>query len=217
MQTLTEEAWKLSPPMGVFDETVICNLFPGRTAGARKAMVHRAVSSGEVLRLKPGLYCLSEPWRRGNHHPFALASVLLSPSHVSLETALWHHGLIPEAVREVASVTGLRSRSFCTPVGHFTYHTVPCRDPRAGVRAVEIDRGLWAFVANPLRAIADLVYLRRKVDYSREGLAFLTDSLRIELEDLRPVRAADAHEVQASFRNRRTAAYIAGLLGELGP
>ena len=51
MRSLTEEVWKLSPPMGVFDETVVCNLFSDRTAGARKALVHRAVARGEVLRL----------------------------------------------------------------------------------------------------------------------------------------------------------------------
>ena len=216
MRSLTEEVWKLSPPMGVFDETVVCNLFSDRTAGARKALVHRAVASGEVLRLKPGLYCLPEPWRRDSLHPFALASVLLSPSHVSLETALWHHGLIPEAVREVANVTPLRSRAFETPVGSFTYRTVPARDPRAGVRATEVARNIWAFIASPLRAIADLVYLRRRVDYEKDRLAFLTDSLRIELDELQPVHEADVDEIANNLKNRRTVAYIRGLQRELG-
>jgi hypothetical protein len=216
MHSLTEEVWKLSPPMGVFDETVVCNLFPDKTAGARKALVHRAVSSGEVLRLKPGLYCLPEPWRRDSLHPFALASVLLSPSHVSLETALWHHGLIPEAVREVASVTPLRARTFQTPVGSFTYRTVPTRDARAGVRATEVARNIWAFIATPLRAVADLVYLRRGVNYEKDGLAFLTDSLRIELEDLQPVHDADVDEIASSVKNKRTVAYLHGLQRELG-
>ncbi len=216
MHTLTEDAWKLNPPLGVFDETVVCNLFPRHSPGARKALVHRAVSSGEVLRLKPGLYCLSDPWRRGSPHPFVLASVMLSPSHVSLETALWHHGLIPEAVREVASVTGLRSRRFHTPLGRFSYHTVPCLNPRAGVRAVEISDGVWAFVATPLRAIADLIYLRRDVSYGKDGLSFLTDSLRIELEDLGPIPARDIEDVIGALRNRRTVAYITSLARELG-
>ena len=216
MQTLTENVWKLAPPMGVFDETVVCNLFPHRSEGARKALVHRAVSSGEIARLKPGLFCLSEPWRRSTLHPFALASVLLTPSHVSVESALWHHGLIPEAVRELACVTPLRSREFRTAVGHFTYRTVPCRDPRAGVRAVEVGRNIWAFVATPLRAIADLVYLRRSVEYDRDGLSFLTESLRLELDELQPLHAVDVEELTSSLRSGRTVAYLEGIWKELG-
>ncbi len=215
MQTLTEAAARLRTPMGLFDETVVRNLFGGRSDGARKALVHRAVSSGEVLRLKPGLYCLSEPWRRSRLHPFALASVLLSPSHVSMESALWHHGLIPDAARATISVTPLRSRSFDTPVGHFGFRTVPCKSPRAGVRAEEVDRGVWAFIARPLRAIADLVYLRSTVDYEKDGLTFLTDSLRIELEDLLPLDARDAADICNNVRSRRVVSFLKGLVKEL--
>lgn len=216
MQTLTEAVAKLNPPMGIFDETVVGNLFPAGTSGSQKALVHRAVSHGEVLRLKPGLYCLAPPWRRQAPHPFVVASVLVSPSHVSLETALWHHGLIPEGVREIASVTPLRSRSFDTALGSFTFQTVPTRDPRVGVRAVEIDRGAWAFVATPVRAIADLVYLRPSVDYEADGLGFLTGSLRIDLGELAPIDAEELREIAGSVRSPRTRAYLAGMASELG-
>lgn len=86
MQSLTEKVYKLAPPLGIFDEMVVRNLYHLRTESARKAIVHRAVSSGEVLRLKPGLYCLSEPYRKAHPHPFALAGIIFSPSHVSLES-----------------------------------------------------------------------------------------------------------------------------------
>ena len=174
MQRLTEAVAKMAPPMGVFDDTVVGNLFPKHSVGARRALVHRAVRRGEILRAKPGLYCLAEMWRRSAFHPFAFASVLLTPSHVSLESALQYHGLIPEAVRTIASVTTLRARSFDTAVGYFSYDTIPSSHPRAGVRSLEVSRDVWAFVATPLRAIADLVYLRRDVD-AADGLAFVTE------------------------------------------
>ena len=41
-----------------------------------------------------------------------LAASLHAPSHVSLESALAYHGLIPEAVYQVASITVARSREF---------------------------------------------------------------------------------------------------------
>jgi len=138
------------------------------------------------------------------------------PSHVSLESALWHHGLIPEAVVETASVTAFRARRFDTPLGRFTFTRVSAWDPRAGVEAVELAPDTWAFVASPLRAIADLVYLRREVTWEADGVGLLTESLRIEPEDLDGMATEDAEETAAAIRDRRTRAYLAGLLQELG-
>lgn len=46
MKTLTEEIMKLMPPGGLFDETVIANLFPDASKGARTLLVHRASQAG---------------------------------------------------------------------------------------------------------------------------------------------------------------------------
>jgi hypothetical protein len=73
MQNLTEKVFRLSPPGGIFDETAVRNLFPGKTEGARKLLVHRAVSEGEIIRLKPGLFLLAKEFRRTHPHPFVLA------------------------------------------------------------------------------------------------------------------------------------------------
>ncbi len=53
MQALTEAVMKLAPPGGLFNETVVGNLFPLGSDGARKQLVHRAVASGEISRLEP--------------------------------------------------------------------------------------------------------------------------------------------------------------------
>ena len=63
MQTLTERVYKLAPPGGLFDESVVRNLFPDLSVGAKKLLVHRAVKHGEVLRLKPG-FSLKSEWRK---------------------------------------------------------------------------------------------------------------------------------------------------------
>ena len=85
---------KLAPPGGLFNETVVGNLFPYGSAGARKQLVHRAVASGEISRLKPGLFALRPEYRRTELHPYAVAAFLHSPSHVSLESRAcpsWSH------------------------------------------------------------------------------------------------------------------------------
>ena len=213
MQNLTEKVFKLAPPGGLFDETVIHNLFPDSSAGARALLVHRAGQSGEILRLKPGLFALGPPYRKSEPHPFVVAGVLHSPSHISLESALAHHGLIPEAVYQVSSVTVGRSREFSTPLGVFSFRRVPAHAPRAGVEAVAVARNAWAFIASPLRAVADAVYLNREITWNRNGLGYLTESLRIEEDDLRSLSFEALDEILESIRSRRVRAYLEGLKG----
>ena len=211
MQRLTEMVMKLAPPGGLFDETVIRNLFPESSDGARALLVHRAWQAGEILRLKRGLFVLGPPYRKTGPHPFVVAAVLHSPSHISLESALWYHGLIPEAIYQVSSVTINRSREFHTPLGVFGFRRVPMRHPRAGVEAVEVARNAWAFVASPLRAISDAVYLNKQITWKGDGIAYLTDSLRIEEEDLHALSFEPMVEILESLRSRRVRAYIEGL------
>jgi hypothetical protein len=215
MQLLTERVFALAPPGGLFDETVIHNIFPESSRSTRHLFVHRACRAGEVLRLKPGVFALAPPYRKSEPHPFVVAGVLHAPSHVSLQSALAYHSLIPEAVYQVSSVTIARSREYLTPLGLFSYQTVPATAPRAGVEAVEVARNAWAFIASPLRAIADLLYLTKGVSWQRDGLAFLTESLRIEEDDLRALDFDGVEEIAESIRNRRVGVYLAGLKGAL--
>ena len=208
MQTLTEKVFLIAPPGGLFTETVVANMFPSSTPGARRLMMHRAVASGEVLRLKRGIYLLAPPYRRSEPHPFAIAALLHPSSHISLESALAHHGLIPEAVVQVSSVTAARSRTFATPVGVFSFDRVPATRPRSGIEATRLDRQFWAFIATPLRAIADMVYLRREVSWRTDGIAFLTESLRIEEDDLARIPMDRAAEIVQAIRNARVREYI---------
>jgi hypothetical protein len=211
MQTLTEAVFQLAPPGGLFDTSVIRNLFPDSSDGARRLLVNRAVKRGEILRLKRGVFVLSAEYRKSEAHPFAVAAMLHFPSHISLESALSFHGLIPEVVHEISSVTLNRSCEFRTPLGDFTFTRVPVDFGPAGVETVRLDKGRWAFVASPLRALADRIYVERAVCWSVDGLAFLTESLRIEEEDLARIGFERYEEIHDSFRNRRVRRYLAGM------
>ncbi|HPG84732.1 MAG TPA: hypothetical protein PKY55_15730 [bacterium] len=215
MQTLTEHIYHLAPPGGLFDETAIANLFPESTTGARALLVHRAVQAGEILRLKPGLYLLDRRYRHSEPHPFQIAALLHYPSHISLESALSWHGLIPEAVYQVSSVTAQRSRTFTTPLGVFTFQRVPARLPRAGVQALQVARDTWAFIASPLRAIADMLYLDKTITWKNNGLSWLEESLRIEEEDLRQIPFTDIDDIVTSLRSLRVRNYLQQLKGAL--
>ena len=82
--------------------------------------------------------------------------------------------------------------------------------------AVAVARNAWAFIASPLRAIADAVYLAREVTWSRNGLGYLTESLRIEEDDLRSLSFEAMEEILDSIRSRRVRAYLEGLKGAVG-
>ena len=214
MKTLTQAVFKLSPPGGIFNETVLGNLFPDRTRGARELLINRALKAGEILRLKRGTYVLAPEYRKTEPPPWTVAGLLLSPSHVSMETALAYYGLIPEAVYQVASVCTQRSRTFNTPLGVFSYHCVPTKDPKAGVEAITMPAPFWAYVATPLRAIADMVYLNSTVSWQADGAAYLLESLRIDEEDLRELEFGRCNEITEAFRSRRVKAFLQGMRKE---
>ena len=96
-----------------------------------------------------------------------LASELKSPSYVSLEKALEYHGLIPEAVFTVTSVTTKRPGSYETALGKFEYQHI---HPRLfwGYFSVAVEGQVW-FLAHPEKALLDFVYLRA-VHLTREYL-----------------------------------------------
>lgn len=211
MQSLSEKVLRLGPPGGVFDTSVVRYLFPDASEGARKLLVYRSIEKKEIARLKPGIYILEKPFRKVDPHPFVLAAMLHAPSHVSLESALAYHDLIPEAVYQVSSVTSGRSRTYHTPFGVFSFQRVPAADPRAGVKALEMHKESWAFVAEPLRAIADLIYLTPDITWEKDGISFLIESMRIEEDDLRTVPLDACDEISHSIRSRRTRTYLNGL------
>ena len=216
MNALTQQIYLLSPPGGLFDLSVVCNLFPDLSPGARNILVHRAIESGEAQQLKRGLYVLSKPFRKIHPHPFAVAPMLYAPSTISLESALSYHGLIPEAVYQTTSTTLKRSLSFETSLGDFVFQTVPSSNRLAGVESIKLDKHFWAFVATPFKAIADLIYLRKEVDWTTDGMAFLTESMPIESDDLFAMSLAVADEIIESIRNKRTQEYMRQLSEELG-
>nr|HOP40619.1 hypothetical protein [Geobacteraceae bacterium] len=70
------------------------------------------LAKGVIVRVKKGLYIFGEAQRRRPFCRELLANLIYGPSYISLEYALHYHGLTPERVEAVTSVTCGRSRSF---------------------------------------------------------------------------------------------------------
>jgi hypothetical protein len=210
MQTVTEIALEKAE-RGIFTRDQAA-LWVGNRGARLDALLKRAVASREVWRIRRGLYCLSDRYSRGRINPLELATRVYGPSYVSLETALSHHGWIPEAIHAVTSVALGRSRTFDTPVGLFSFTRVPQRIFLAGVRRVsEEGRGAF-FLASPLKALADHVYVQK---YDWISAAPIVQSLRVDPEYLADLTGALFDEVMSAFGAGRVSRFLAGLREDL--
>jgi predicted transcriptional regulator of viral defense system len=79
---------------------------------------------GYLHRLKRGMYVLDARFRRNSVEAFFLANQMVSPSYVSLESALSFYDIIPEQAFAFTSVTTKRTRRFDNIIGTFVYRSV---------------------------------------------------------------------------------------------
>jgi predicted transcriptional regulator of viral defense system len=212
MQTLTEILVTTHPRACVSTED-LAHYIPG-SDDSRYGLVKRAIAAGELVRLRRGLYCLAPAYRRAPLNLFALAQYVYGPSYISLESALSHHGWIPEGVLSVTSVCSGESNTFRTPVATFRYSRIPQNLFYAAVvRETTSDTGDVMLIAQPVKALADYVYVYRK-DWDTPEPAI--ESLRIDPEDLAGVSADDMDEAMESYRSNRVLRFLSGLRKEYG-
>ena len=123
-----------------------------------RRQLSRWAASGRVIRLRRGLYTLAPPYCKSALHPFLVSNRLVSPSYVSLQSALSHHGWIPEAVPVTTAVTTSRPGMRSAWPGMFLYRHV---SPRLlfGYVTEEIAPGQRVLLASPEKALLDLVHL----------------------------------------------------------
>lgn len=194
----------LNAPGGIFTLPEVATVLPG-SEHRRNGLIKRAIARNEIVQVRRGVYCLAPRFRRGSVSAFALAQRLHGPGYISFETALAHHGWIPEAPHVCASASLRKARRFDTPLGLFTYHRVPQRVFYAHVdRWVDRDGGV-ALIAAPQKALADLVYLGRQ---PWSGIREAADSLRIEQEDWRGVPPKTLADLAGNYTSRRVRAFL---------
>lgn len=180
-----EDLLAIVPPNGVFRTGQI---LAGKSSPAHvRRQLDRWVKSERVIRLRRGVYLLSNLYSKTPAHPFAVANALKKASYVSLQSALSHHGMIPEYVPVTTSVTTGRPEELVTPIGRFQFRHV--RVPLlSGFGEMEIARGQTALLASPEKALVDLLYLTPhsdRVEYLRE--LRLEKPHGLDLEGLRAV------------------------------
>ncbi len=215
MQTLTQQLIDRGLANRVITDTQLSRLLEGSDQ-RRHNLVNRAIKAGEMLRLRRGSYLLAEHFRDYSAHPFTLAQAFVPGSYVSFETALAHHGWIPEAVYTVASVTPKRkSVDYKHDVfGQFTFHPLAINKGyflELVARKQIMEQTM--LLAEPFRALMDLVCLRKT---QWQGLDWLIDGMRIDYDLLRQITGADIRTLQQVYKQKRIKVFLESLSRELG-
>jgi predicted transcriptional regulator of viral defense system len=200
---LTEQF--LQSPTGVFTQSEVAVALNGSTY-SRHGLVERALADGDILGIRRGLYCLEPRYWRRPVSVYALSQCVHGPSYVSMESALAHHGWIPEAVYACTCASYGNAREYRTPLGVFSYRRVPQRVFFEGVdRCVDPDGNVY-FMASPAKALADYVYVHnpgwRRVDDAAA-------SLRVEPEDWMAVDPEQLGALAQNYTNGRVRQFLA--------
>jgi len=110
---------------------------------------------GVLQPLRRGLYVTGASLRSRAVCLPLVANHLYGPSCVSLDFSLAWHGLIPEGVADVASVTPRPSRRLSNALGRFSYHHLPLPYYAVGQELGASDDGLSFLIASPVKALHD--------------------------------------------------------------
>lgn len=163
------------------------------------------LAKGVIVRVKKGLYIFGEAQRRRPFCRELLANLIYGPSYISLEYALHYHGLTPERVEAVTSVTCGRSRSFSTPVGVFIYRRISLEAFRTGMDRVELEDGRSFLIAIPEKALADHLVAQRGAGITSQKQLhdYLVDNLRVAETTIRELDPARLMEIAEHYRSRR--------------
>lgn len=211
MQTLTELVM-LNTRKGWFGRREAVG-WAGKGGSIFDGLLKRAINAGEVLRVARGVYCLRSNLLNFKLDPHVFCPLICGPSYLSFESALAYRNWIPEAVYSFASASLGRSREFETPFGVFSYKRVPQTNFYAGVERIALDRKGAFFLAGPLKAMADLVYLN---GWNWSSAKPVVESLRVEEENLGELKSEDFEELAECYSQGRVLRFLTGLRKDLG-
>lgn len=176
-KTLLDKLFKWPKPF-IFGKDFIFLL--DKSVNSRKSLIKRCVHENYLKRLRRDLFVLTKKCQKELPDNFELAHVIYGPSYISFESALSFHNWIPEAVYTITSATSKRSKNFETPLGMFSYEHIPLVDYHLGVHQYHLENAIH-FIADPWKAIADYIYVRRK---TWNSLKALCEDMRIEEESI---------------------------------
>lgn len=154
-------------------------------------MLARLADSGHIIRIKRGLWVFPEELE-----PMTMAEYLTAPfpSYVSLQSALYYHGMISQIPTITYSISAARTRIFKTPLGaysiHHVHHSFFFGYESVGKHGIKL--------ATPEKALLDFLYLG-------PAKSKLFNSLpELDLPQKFSIKTAEQMLQSIEFKGRRT-------------
>jgi len=122
------------------------------SASNATTILRRLAGEGLIIHLSRGRWLVDKELDR-----LALPELISAPypAYTSLQSALFHHGLIEQIPSNLYAVTLARPHRIRTPMGTISFHRMP---PELFI-GFELASGSGAKIATPEKAMFDLLYL----------------------------------------------------------
>ena len=182
----------------------------GGSADRRYSWVKRSLKEGTLVKLKRGIYLIGER-ETLPIDSFEIAQQLYGPSYISFESALAHHGWIPEAVYIITSASSKRSTTIETPIGTFSYEHTPWDQFFMGVERV-VTQDSTFLMAHPWKALADYMYGHRK---KWKTLTDVVKDMRLDESALQITDKAILEEISEYYDSLRVRNFARNILKDL--
>jgi len=155
--------------------------------------INELVKQDMLIPVKRGIYIPGSKLNTAKPELFLLANHLLGPSYVSMDSALSYWGFIPEKVFEISSATIKLNKIYNTPVGRFSYTSIPLPYYSFGIKKVALTKKQIVLMASPEKALCDKIITTSGIllRSSKQAMEFLTDDLRIDERVLRKINVAE--------------------------
>ena len=154
--------------------------------------------SGEIIRLRRGLYAFSEGF-----NPLAAACKIYGPSYISFETAMEYYGLIPERVQQIISVVDGRPVSHQTELNRYLYHSQKRQLFSLGMGLIFMEDEPIP-MAIPEKALLDTL-ANHKLETSeltnRDIRNYVIENLRVDDEELKRLSIKKMRDLAPLYRN----------------
>ncbi len=122
-----------------------------------QVQLSRWVNTKKLIQIRRGWYLIERPFRLHEVPPETIANKVVSPSYISLESALSFYGLIPEVTPNPTSVTTTRAENFYAVGRLFIYQHIKPDYFRGYLKVKYGEHDI--VIASPEKALWDKMYL----------------------------------------------------------
>jgi len=186
-----------------FDINVLASIFPKNKHINEKA--RRLEADGSIIRLKKGMYVVSQEESGKPLSRELIANHLYGPSYVGREYALRYYGLIPERVYLLTSVTTKHSRDFENATGNYSYQNCATEYFHIGLR-METDGGNTFVIASPEKALCDVINFSKNLNlrFMKDVATYLEEDIRFDMDELDSLDLAILEQCAEKSRKRNS-------------